>query len=255
MMRADLPGDEQARRSRRAEEAVKGIDVLLVEDDPGDVLMTKEAFEERHIADRLHVVGDGVLALQFLRRTDEFTGAPRPGLILLDLNLPRVNGLQVLAEIKSDAELRQIPVVILTTSSAEEEVTHTYDLQASAFVQKPMDVRKFIRAVQVIDEFYGHVARLPRHLTGSWGRGTRGAPGGLGRRRAGHPPAAGNRTVTVVPSPGIERSSIRPPQRDTIACATARPRPLPCPGGLVVKKGSNTLPMTSPPMPCPVSRT
>ena len=161
MMRADLPGDEQARRARRAEEAVEGIDVLLVEDDPGDVLMTKEAFEERHIADRLHVVGDGVLAMQFLRRTDEFNGAPRPGLILLDLNLPRRNGLEVLAELKADQELRSIPVVVLTSSQSEQDILRSYSLHANAFETKPLEFERFLDAVRQIDSFFLALAKLP----------------------------------------------------------------------------------------------
>ncbi len=160
-MRADLPGDEQARRAWRAEEAVTGIDVLLVEDDPGDVLMTKEAFEERHVADRLHVVGDGVLAMQFLRRTDEFTGAPRPGLILLDLNLPRRNGLEVLSELKADTELRSIPVVVLTSSQSEQDILRSYSLHANAFVTKPLEFERFLDAVRQIDSFFLTLAKLP----------------------------------------------------------------------------------------------
>ena len=161
MMRADLPGDEQARLAGRSDEAVEAIDVLLVEDDPGDVLMTREAFEERHIADRLHVVGDGVLAMQFLRRTDEFTGVPRPGLILLDLNLPRRNGLEVLAELKDDRELRSIPVVVLTSSQSEQDILRSYSLHANAFVTKPLDFEKFLDAVRQIDSFFLALAKLP----------------------------------------------------------------------------------------------
>ncbi len=161
MMRADLPGDEQARRAWRAEDAVKGIDVLLVEDDPGDVLMTREAFEERHIADRLHVVGDGVLAMQFLRRTDEFGGAPRPGLILLDLNLPGRNGLEVLAELKADRDLRSIPVVVLTSSQSEQDILRSYALHANAFVTKPLEFERFLDAVRQIDSFFLALAKLP----------------------------------------------------------------------------------------------
>jgi CheY-like chemotaxis protein len=161
MMRADLPGNEQARRARRAQEAVTGIDVLLVEDDPGDVLMTREAFEERHVSDRLHVVGDGLLAMQFLRRTDEFTGAPRPGLILLDLNLPRRNGLEVLAELKADGDLSSIPVVVLTSSQSEQDIVRSYSLHANAFVSKPLEFEKFLDAVREIDSFFLNLAKLP----------------------------------------------------------------------------------------------
>ena len=160
-MRADLPGDEQARRVRRARETVTGIDVLLVEDDPGDVLMTREAFEERHVPDRLHVVGDGLLAMQFLRRTDEFAGAPRPGLILLDLNLPRRNGLEVLAELKADGDLSSIPVVVLTSSQSEQDILRSYSLHANAFVSKPLEFEKFLDAVREIDAFFLNLAKLP----------------------------------------------------------------------------------------------
>jgi CheY-like chemotaxis protein len=161
MMRSDLPGNEQARRARRAEAAVTGIDVLLVEDDPGDVLMTREAFEERHVADRLHVVGDGLLAMQFLRRTDEFAGSPRPGLILLDLNLPRRNGLEVLAELKADGDLSSIPVVVLTSSQSEQDILRSYSLHANAFVSKPLEFEKFLDAVRQIDSFFLALAKLP----------------------------------------------------------------------------------------------
>jgi CheY-like chemotaxis protein len=161
MMRADQPGDEQPSRARRTEEAVTGIDVLLVEDDPGDVLMTREAFEERHVADRLHVVGDGLLAMQFLRRTDEFASAPRPGLILLDLNLPRRNGLEVLAELKADGDLSSIPVVVLTSSHSEQDILRSYSLHANAFVSKPLEFEKFLDAVREIDSFFLNLAKLP----------------------------------------------------------------------------------------------
>ena len=160
MTHADLPG-ERARRARGTEEAVNGIDVLLVEDDPGDVLMTREAFEERHVPDRLHVVGDGVLAMQFLRGTDEFTGAPRPGLILLDLNLPRRNGLEVLAELKADGDLSSIPVVVLTSSQSEQDILRSYSLHANAFVSKPLEFEKFLEAVRQIDSFFLTLAKLP----------------------------------------------------------------------------------------------
>ena len=161
MTHADLPGKEQARPASRVQEEVKGIDVLLVEDDPGDVLMTREAFEERHIPDRLHVVGDGVLAMQFLRRTDEFTCAPRPGLILLDLNLPRRNGLEVLAELKADGDLGSIPVVVLTSSQSEQDIVRSYSLHANAFVSKPLEFEKFLDAVREIDSFFLTLAKLP----------------------------------------------------------------------------------------------
>jgi CheY-like chemotaxis protein len=138
------------------------VDVLLVEDDPGDVLMTREAFEEHKLRNTLHVVNDGVDAVAFLRRQGEFSEAPRPGLILLDLNLPRKDGREVLAEIKADENLRTIPVVVLTTSEAEEDVLRSYDLYANAYVTKPVDFERFIRVVQQIDDFFITVVKLPR---------------------------------------------------------------------------------------------
>jgi len=139
----------------------KVIDVLLVEDDEGDVLMTKEAFEYHKIRNRLHVVSDGDQALQFLRRTGPFAEAPRPGLILLDVNLPRRSGLEVLAELKRDPELLVIPVVMLTTSRAEEDILRSYSLHANAFVTKPVDFEHFIDAIRQIDNFFLTLVCLP----------------------------------------------------------------------------------------------
>jgi len=138
------------------------IDVLLVEDDPGDVLMTREAFEHYKIRNQLHVVTDGEQALQFLHRTGDFTSAPRPGLILLDLNLPRRDGLEVLAELKADPGLRVIPVVILTTSQAEEDILRSYSLHANAYVSKPVDFERFMEVIRQIDDFFVTVVQLPR---------------------------------------------------------------------------------------------
>jgi CheY-like chemotaxis protein len=137
------------------------IDVLLVEDDPGDELMTREAFEDNKIGNQLHVARDGEEALDFLYRRGEYTDAPRPGLILLDLNLPKYDGRQVLEKIKSDPDLSHIPVVVLTTSSAEEDILRSYRLHANAYVTKPVDLDQFIRAVRQIDEFFVQVVRLP----------------------------------------------------------------------------------------------
>jgi CheY-like chemotaxis protein len=137
------------------------VDVLLVEDDDGDVLMTKEAFEHHKIRNKLHVVRDGEEALQFLRREGEYANAPRPGLILLDLNLPRRDGRQVLAELKEDAELRVIPVVVLTTSEAEEDIVRSYSLHANAYVSKPVDFDRFIEVIRQIDDFFVTVVKLP----------------------------------------------------------------------------------------------
>lgn len=141
----------------------RAIDVLLVEDDPGDVLMTQEAFEENKVANRLAVVSDGASAMAFLRKEGEHADAPTPDLVLLDLNLPRMDGREVLAEMKSDPELRRIPVVVLTTSEAEEDVLRSYSLHANAYVTKPVDFQRFIEVVRQIDDFFVSVVRLPSH--------------------------------------------------------------------------------------------
>jgi two-component system response regulator len=138
------------------------IEVLLVEDDPGDELMTREAFEDNKIANRLHVAHDGEEALDFLHRRGEHENAPPIDLVLLDLNLPKYDGREVLQQIRADPGLTHMPVVILTTSSAEEDVVRSYKLHANAFVTKPVDVNQFIAAVRQIDEFFLTVARLPR---------------------------------------------------------------------------------------------
>jgi len=137
------------------------VDVLLVEDDAGDVLMTREAFEHYKIRNNLHVVRDGEQALQFVRREGDFATAPRPGLIMLDLNLPRRDGLEVLAEIKADPDLRVIPVVILTTSQAEQDILRSYALHANAYVTKPVDFERFIEVIRQIDNFFITVVKLP----------------------------------------------------------------------------------------------
>ncbi|QCQ89868.1 response regulator [Rhodococcus sp. SGAir0479] len=142
----------------------KAIDVLLVEDDPGDELMTREAFEFNKVGNNLHVVRDGEQALEFLYRRGEYADAVRPDLILLDLNLPKYDGRQVLEKIKSDPDLADIPVVILTTSGAEEDILRSYRLHANAYVTKPVDLDQFIAAVRQIDDFWVQVVRLPgRH--------------------------------------------------------------------------------------------
>jgi CheY-like chemotaxis protein len=138
------------------------VDVLLVEDDEGDVLMTREAFEFYKIRNPLHVVTDGEQALHFLRRSGQFAGAPRPGLILLDINLPRLSGLEVLAELKADPELAVIPVVMLTTSQAEEDILRSYKLHANAYVSKPVDFENFVAAIRQIDDFFLTLVKLPR---------------------------------------------------------------------------------------------
>ena len=137
-------------------------DVLLVEDDPADVLMIREAFEQHQIRSPLHVVGDGEQALQFLHRTGPYTDAPRPGLILLDVNLPRRSGLEVLAELKQDPELLDVPVVMLTTSQADEDILRSYKLHANAYVSKPVDFEAFTAAIRQIDDFFLTLVQLPR---------------------------------------------------------------------------------------------
>jgi CheY-like chemotaxis protein len=140
---------------------LNAIDVLLVDDDPGDTLMIREAFEHNKVRNALECVADGVQAMQYLRREGEYRDAPRPDLILLDLNLPRKDGREVLAEIKGDPELATIPVVVLTTSHAEEDVLKSYQLHANAYVTKPVDFERFIEVVRQIDEFFVTVVKLP----------------------------------------------------------------------------------------------
>jgi CheY-like chemotaxis protein len=140
---------------------LNAIDVLLVDDDPGDTLMIREAFEHNKVKNALECVSDGVEAMQYLRREGEYASAPRPDLILLDLNLPRKDGREVLAEIKGDPQLATIPVVVLTTSHAEEDVLRSYQLHANAYVTKPVDFERFIEVVRQIDEFFVTVVKLP----------------------------------------------------------------------------------------------
>jgi CheY-like chemotaxis protein len=138
------------------------IEILLVEDDPGDVLITTEALEQSKLVNNLHCVENGEEAVAFLRREGEYADAVRPDLVLLDLNLPRRDGREVLAEIKADPELRRIPVVVLTTSSAEEDVLRSYDLHANAYITKPVDFANFVNVVRQVDDFFFTVVRLPR---------------------------------------------------------------------------------------------
>ena len=144
-------------------EPLELIEVLLVEDDAGDVMMIREAFEENKLRNRLNVVSDGVEAMEFLRREGPYVDAPRPDLILLDLNLPRRDGREVLSDVKGDESLRSIPVVVLTTSSAEEDILRSYNLHANAFVTKPVDFDSFIEVVRQIDDFFVSVVKLPPH--------------------------------------------------------------------------------------------
>ncbi|HWS91432.1 MAG TPA: response regulator [Mycobacterium sp.] len=142
--------------------AGRPIDILLVEDDPGDELVTREAFEHNKIKNRLHVAHDGEEGLDYLYRRGPFQDAPRPDLILLDLNLPKYDGRQLLEKVKSEPDLPRIPVVVLTTSSAEEDILRSYELRANAYITKPVDADQFISAVRQIDEFFLQVVRLPQ---------------------------------------------------------------------------------------------
>jgi CheY-like chemotaxis protein len=137
------------------------IEILLVEDNPGDVRLTKEALKEGKVYSNLHTVKDGVEAMEFLRREGKFQAVPRPDIILLDLNLPKKDGREVLQEIKTDDQLKRIPVVVLTTSKAEEDVLRTYNLHANCYVTKPVDLEKFMVVVKTIDSFWLTVVTLP----------------------------------------------------------------------------------------------
>ena len=137
------------------------IEILLVEDNPGDVRLTKEALKQGKVSNNLSVAGDGVEGLAFLRREGEYAGAPRPDIVLLDLNLPKKSGREVLREVKEDPDLRRIPVVILTTSSAEQDVLSTYDLHANCYITKPVDFDQFIKVTQSIEQFWLSTVKLP----------------------------------------------------------------------------------------------
>ena len=143
------------------EAQTKSVDILLVEDNPGDVRLTQEALKEAKVLNNLFVVSDGVEALDFLRREGKYANAIRPDIILLDLNLPRKDGREVLSEVKSDPHLRRIPVVILTTSKAEEDVVRTYDLHANCYITKPVDIEQFILVVKSVEEFWFTIVKLP----------------------------------------------------------------------------------------------
>lgn len=140
---------------------LKPIEILMVEDSPTDVLITEEALEQAKVRNHLHVVEDGVQAMAFLRQEDPYTQVPRPDLILLDLNLPRKDGREVLAEIKADEHLKTIPVVILTTSRAEEDVLRAYGLHANCYISKPVDFTRFMEVVRAIENFWFTVVTLP----------------------------------------------------------------------------------------------
>ena len=139
------------------------IEILLVEDNPGDERLTREALREGKVYHKLHWVKDGVQAMEFLKQRGQYAKSPRPDIILLDLNLPKKDGREVLEEIKSDGSLRTIPVVVLTTSEAEEDILRSYRLHANAYVTKPVDFDRFIEVVRLIDDFFVTVVKLPKH--------------------------------------------------------------------------------------------
>jgi CheY-like chemotaxis protein len=143
------------------------IEILLIEDNPADVRLTQEAFREARIHNNLHVVQDGVSAMAFIHQTAPHQHAPRPDLILLDLNLPKKDGREVLKEIKSDSDLRQIPVVILTTSEDEKDVLRSYDLHANAYLVKPIDVLKFVKMIHSLENFWLSIVKLPPKVSKS----------------------------------------------------------------------------------------
>ena len=139
----------------------KPVEILLVEDNPGDVDLALEALEDSKINNQVSVAGDGEEAMAFLRRTGNHAGAPRPDLILLDLNLPKKDGREVLAEIKADEDLKRIPVVILTSSQTEEDIFRSYNLHANCYITKPIDLHQFIRVVKAIEDFWLTIVSLP----------------------------------------------------------------------------------------------
>jgi CheY-like chemotaxis protein len=146
-------------------QAVRPIEILMVEDNPGDVRLTWEALKDAKVSNTLHAVEDGAAALDFLYRRGVYSKVPRPDLILLDLNLPKKNGREVLEEIKRDEQLKTIPVVILTTSQAEEDVSYAYSLHANCYITKPVDFTQFTKIVRTIEEFWLTIATLPPKIT------------------------------------------------------------------------------------------
>jgi len=140
---------------------VKTVDILLVEDNPGDARLTQEALKDSKISNTLSIVDDGVEAMAFLRRQGKYAGAPRPDLILLDLNLPRKSGREVLSEIKMDDELKSIPVVVLTISRAEEDICRSYNSHANCYITKPLDFNQFLTITKSIEDFWLTIVKLP----------------------------------------------------------------------------------------------
>lgn len=143
------------------QEVGRPVDILLVEDNPGDVMLIEEVLGDSKIRNTLHVVSDGEQAMEFVRRQGEHARAPRPDLILLDLNLPRKSGREVLREIKSDPDLKSIPVVVLTSSKSEEDVIKSYELHANAYISKPSDFQQFVKVMHAIEDFWFLIVKLP----------------------------------------------------------------------------------------------
>jgi len=141
----------------------KPVEILLAEDNPGDVMLTKKALEQGKLANNLHVVTDGVEALEYLRQEGEYADEPRPDLVLLDLNMPRKDGQDVLEELQDDPDLRRIPVVVLTSSESEEDIAKSYELNANAYLTKPVDFDGFIEIVNRMENFWFKVVKLPEH--------------------------------------------------------------------------------------------
>ena len=138
------------------------IEILLVEDNPGDVRLTQEVLNDGKVRNNMSVVKDGMDAVSFLKQTGEYADAPRPDIVLLDLNLPKKDGREVLAEIKADSDLKNIPVVVLTTSGAEQDIVKAYDLHANCYITKPVDLDQFIRVIRSIEDFWLTIVKLPR---------------------------------------------------------------------------------------------
>ncbi len=142
-------------------DTLKPVNILLVEDNPGDIRLTQEAFKEGRVGNNLSVVRDGLEAMSYLRKEGVYSDAKKPDLILLDLNLPKKNGSEVLAEVKSDEELKKIPIVVLTTSDAEKDILKTYNLHVNCYIKKPVDFEEFIKVVRAIDDFWLEIVILP----------------------------------------------------------------------------------------------
>lgn len=142
----------------------KPVEILLIEDNEGDVRLTREGFRDGKVSNNLHVVGDGERALAFLRKQGEFADAPRPDLVLLDLNLPRKDGREVLAEMKADPSLSRIPVVILTASEADEDILRAYNLNVNCYISKPVDLEQFVKVVKSVESFWLSVVKLPGEI-------------------------------------------------------------------------------------------